>query len=204
MDFMLQGTAKTYLSRFERVIHNLDKSSLDKAISLIYSAWQEDRQIIVFGNGGSALTAQHYITDWNKSIYQATKKPFLGRCLAENMGLITAYSNDMSYYEVFIEQLKPIMKPQDLVIGISGSGNSENVLRAIQYANDNNGITLGICGYDGGKLKRLAQHHFCADVHDMQLSEDIHLLFGHIVMQKLCGYLETEPALVERAEALTV
>jgi D-sedoheptulose 7-phosphate isomerase len=89
---------------------------------------------------------------------------------------------------VFIEQLKNVLEDGDLVIGISGSGNSENVIRAIQYANENNALTLGICGYEGGKLKEKSQYQVWAPVNDMQLSEDIHFFFGHIVMQKLCGY----------------
>ena len=191
---LMNGTATLYLDKLAALIQNINRKEIDAAINLIYEAWQQSQQIIIFGNGGSALTAQHYVTDWNKSIYMATNKPFLGRCLADNMGLITAYSNDVSYSDVFIEQLKPILKPKDLIIGISGSGNSENVLRAIQYANENDGITLGICCYNGGKLKALAQHALHADANDMQLSEDIHFIFGHIVMQKFCGYLTTNPS----------
>jgi D-sedoheptulose 7-phosphate isomerase len=181
------GKARSYLNRLSQTIDALDTDAFDHAIGLIRTAWQNDKQIIVFGNGGSALTAQHYVTDWNKAIYLKTRRPFRGVCLAENMGLITAYANDISYNDVFLEQLKPILKKGDLVIGVSGSGNSENVLRPIRYANENGGITLGICGYDGGKLKQIAQHAICADVHDMQLSEDVHLIFGHMTMQTLCG-----------------
>ena len=79
-----------------------------------------------------------------------------------------------------------VVNPGDLVIGISGSGNSENVLRAVTYANEHNAVTLGICGYDGGKLKRIARHHVWANINDMQISEDVHFVFGHIVMQALC------------------
>jgi len=183
------ATAELYLSRLQNTINRLDKAAFDSAIDLIRSAWLAGRQIIVFGNGGSALTAQHYVTDWNKSIYLKTGKPFRGMCLAENMGLVSAFANDMSYQDIFVAQLEPMMNRDDLVIGISGSGNSENVLRAIRHANDHGGITLGICGYDGGKLRQVARHAICADVNDMQLSEDIHLIFGHITMQTLCGDL---------------
>jgi len=176
-----------YLGRLSRVIEAIDRVAFNRAIGLISAAWKEGRQIIVFGNGGSALTAEHYITDWNKGIYLSTGRPFHGVCLSENMGLITAYANDLAYEDVFLAQLKPVMKPSDLVIGISGSGNSENVLRAIRYANENGGTTLGITGYDGGKLYTLAAYAICANVRDMQLSEDIHLIFGHMVMQSLCG-----------------
>ena len=183
------GTAEVYFSRLQHTINGIDKAAFNSAVDLIKSVWLAGKQIIVFGNGGSALTAQHYVTDWNKSVYLKTGRPFRGVCLAENVGLLSAYANDMSYQDIFVEQLKPVLSTQDLVIGISGSGNSENVLRAIRHANDHGGITLGICGYDGGKLRKTARHAICADVNDMQLSEDIHLIFGHITMQTLCGDL---------------
>jgi D-sedoheptulose 7-phosphate isomerase len=170
-----------------RTLSALDREAFERAIGLVRSAWEHNQQIIVFGNGGSALTAEHYITDWNKAIYLKTGKPLRGVCLSQNMGLLTAYSNDLSYQDVFVAQLRPVMNRGDLVVGISGSGNSDNVLRAIEHANANEGITLGICGYDGGKLRRIAQYSICADVDDMQLSEDIHLIFGHVTMQALCA-----------------
>lgn len=189
LDNVSTGAAEVYFSRLQNVIDGIDKPAFNSAIDLIRTTWCAGKQIIVFGNGGSALTAQHFVTDWNKSVYIKTGKPFRGACLAENMGLLSAYANDISYDDVFVEQLKPMLGEGDLVIGISGSGNSENVLRAIRYANDHGGITLGICGYDGGQLRTIARHAICADVNDMQLSEDIHLIFGHITMQTLCGDL---------------
>jgi len=184
---MAESAAKDYLSRHSKVIAALDAAEFDVAIGLLKTAWEAGKQIIVFGNGGSALTAQHFITDWNKMIYLKTHRPFRGVCLAENMGLITAYANDVAYEDIFLEQLKPILGPGDLVIAISGSGNSENVLKPVEFANRNGGITLGLCGYDGGRLKKLAKYSICANVHDMQLSEDVHLMFGHMAMQTLCG-----------------
>jgi D-sedoheptulose 7-phosphate isomerase len=186
-----QGSAaKGYLTRLSQTIEALDILAFDNAIGLIRAAWENGKQIIVFGNGGSALTAQHYVTDWNKAIYLKTGRPFRGVCLAENIGLISAYANDVSYSDVFLEQLKPLLHNDDLVIGISGSGNSENILRPIRYANENGGISLGICGYDGGKLRQIAQHAICADIDDMQLSEDVHLIFGHLTLQSLCGQVQ--------------
>jgi D-sedoheptulose 7-phosphate isomerase len=182
------GSAANYLDRFSKVLLELDMQQIDQAIAIIANAWQNERQIITLGNGGSSLTALHYINDWNKSIYLATHKPFRGRSLVDNIGLIMAYANDVSFQDVFVEQLKNILQPRDLVIAISGSGNSENVIRAVNYANEQDAITLGICGYNGGKLKEIAQHYIWVNVNDMQLSEDIHAIFGHIVMQKLCGY----------------
>jgi D-sedoheptulose 7-phosphate isomerase len=179
------GFAASYFKRLNEVTSRLDHAQIDHAVSLVETAWQAGNQIITFGNGGSSMTALHFINDWNKSIFLGTGKPFRGRSLVDNMGLVMSYANDISFADVFIEQLKNLLMPGDLVIAISGSGNSENVIRAVDYANEHGGVTLGLCGYRGGKLKERAQHVVWADVDDMQLSEDVHAMFGHIVMQSL-------------------
>jgi D-sedoheptulose 7-phosphate isomerase len=180
------GTAQTYLSKLAKLLNELDRSQIDNAVKVVADAWQAGQQIITLGNGGSSLTALHFINDWNKSVFLATGKPFRGRSLVDNIGLVMSYGNDISFQDIFVEQLKNIFQPGDLVIAISGSGNSENVIRAVRHANENGGVTLGLCGYRGGKLKELAQHVVWADVDDMQLAEDAHAIFGHIVMQRLC------------------
>jgi D-sedoheptulose 7-phosphate isomerase len=180
------GTSEDYLGRLKVVLDSLDRSQIDNAVGVIARAWQSGKQIITLGNGGSSLTALHFINDWNKSISMATGTPFRGRSLVDNMGLVMAYGNDNSFQDIFIEQLKNVLQEGDLVIAISGSGNSENVIRAVDYANDHQATTLGLCGYRGGRLKEKAQHVVWADVDDMQLSEDVHAIFGHIVMQRLC------------------
>jgi D-sedoheptulose 7-phosphate isomerase len=182
------GTAQRYLTKLTNQLESIDYAQIDSAVSVIANAWQSGRQIITLGNGGSSMTALHFINDWNKSIFMSSGKPFRGRSLVDNMGLVMSYGNDISFNDIFVEQLKNILQPGDLVIDISGSGNSENVIRAITYANENQGLTLGLCGFRGGKLKEIAQHVVWADVDDMQLSEDVHAIFGHIVMQRLCGY----------------
>lgn len=181
------GSAQAYLSRLSRVLDSLDRRQVDNAIDVIAAAWQAGRQIITLGNGGSSMTALHFINDWNKSIYMASGKPFRGRSLVDNVGLLMSYGNDISFQDIFIEQLKNILEPGDLVLAISGSGNSENVIRAVRHANENGAVTLGLCGYRGGRLKELARHVVWVDVDDMQLSEDVHAIFGHIVMQRLCS-----------------
>lgn len=183
------GTAENYIARLHAVLDSLDKDQIDQAVDLIARAWESGRQIITLGNGGSSLTALHFINDWAKSIFLSTGKPLLGRSLVDNIGLIMAYANDLSFQDVFVAQLRNVLRPGDLVIALSGSGNSENVIRAVQYANEAGAVTLGLCGYSGGKLKEIAQHHVWVNVKDMQLSEDVHAIFGHIVMQKLCGYM---------------
>jgi D-sedoheptulose 7-phosphate isomerase len=181
------GTARAYLSKLAALLESFDRDQVDNAVKVIADAWQAGRQIITLGNGGSSMTALHFINDWNKSIFMASGKPFRGRSLVDNMGLVMSYGNDVSFQDIFVEQIKNVLQKGDLVIAISGSGNSENVIRAVRYANENGGITLGLCGYGGGKLKGLAQHVVWVNVNDMQLSEDMHAIFGHIVMQRLCG-----------------
>ncbi|MDI9350148.1 MAG: SIS domain-containing protein [Candidatus Symbiobacter sp.] len=179
--------ARDYLHRLSLVLQNTSHDALDHGVALVNEAWQNGQQIITLGNGGSALTALHYINDWNKSVFMSNGRPFRGRSLCDNIGLLMSYANDVSYQDVFAEQLKNILQPGDLVIAISGSGNSENIVRGVNYANAHGGKTLGLCGYRGGKLKSLAQAVIWADVDDMQLSEDLHFIFGHMVMQSLAG-----------------
>ncbi len=182
------GTTHNYLKKLTDLLATIDQTQVDDAVSVIADAWQSGRQIITLGNGGSSMTALHFINDWNKSIFMSSGKPFRGRSLVDNMGLVMSYGNDVSFQDIFVEQLKNLLQPGDLVIAISGSGNSENVVRAVTYANENEAVTLGLCGYRGGKLKEIAQHVVWADIDDMQLSEDVHSIIGHIVMQRLCGY----------------
>jgi D-sedoheptulose 7-phosphate isomerase len=183
----LRGSAKNYLNRLTSLLSALDAGAVDDAVKLIYDTWVRGNQVITLGNGGSAVTALHFITDWNKSPYLKTGRSFRGRTLIDNMGLVMAYANDMGFENVFSEQLKNIAVAGDLVIAISGSGNSENVIRAVHYANSVGCHTIGLCGFSGGRLKDAAQHLVWARVDDMQLCEDVHAIFGHIVMQALCS-----------------
>ncbi len=184
---MSEFSCKQYLSGHALLAEKLDLDSFNLAIALIKEKYDEGKKIFTCGNGGSAHTASHYITDWNKMIYLATGRMFRGISLCDNIGAITAYSNDISYEEIFCGQLKSLMDDGDLVIGISGSGNSKNVINAIEYANKNGGDTLAVVGYDGGALKSIAKNNVWVPSFDMQLCEDLHLMFGHMVMKTLCA-----------------
>jgi D-sedoheptulose 7-phosphate isomerase len=164
----------------------LDLDSLGVAINLIKKKFREQKKIITCGNGGSASTASHYITDWNKMVNLATGEKFRGVSLCDNIGLITAYGNDLSFDDVFSGQLSALADEGDLLVAISGSGNSPNVLKAVEFANTRGVQTLAVVGYDGGKLKQTCQYSFHVPSFDMQLCEDIHLMFGHLVMKTLC------------------
>lgn len=180
--------AKNYFLKLSKQIDEIDFDQFDIGVELIKKTWKRGGQIITLGNGGSSLNALHFINDWNKSIFLSSSKQFYGRSLVDNLGLVMSYSNDISFEDVFVEQLKNIMRPDDLIIAISGSGNSKNVIKAVGYANDNDVETLALTGFDGGTLKKISKNNIWIPINDMQIVEDFHSIFGHIVMQSLCAY----------------
>ena len=154
---------------------------------MVKKAFDDGKKIITCGNGGSASTATHYITDWNKMVVLTTGKKFRGVSLCDNVGLITAYGNDLTYGDVFAGQVDALMDAGDLLVAISGSGNSPNIVKAVEAARQAGGKVLGVLGYDGGKLKPICDHSVWVNSFDMQLCEDVHLMFGHMVMKTLCN-----------------
>ena len=183
----MKFTIRNYIEQYNLVIQNLDQKEIQNAITLIRNTIKKEKRVAVCGNGGSAVAASHYITDWNKMVYAHTGLKFNGICLSDNIGLITAYSNDLSYDEVFSEQVKNLLHEGDLLITLSGSGNSKNVVKASLTAKEMHVNTLTICGYDGGRLKEVSDHSVWIRSNDMQLCEDAHTVFGHMVMKSLCN-----------------
>jgi len=183
-----------YLSRLQDTIKNLNTDEINNFINLLVEARDNDKNIFIMGNGGSAATASHFTGDFNKGVsYQYDQfKRFKFICLNDNLPTMLAYANDVGYEECFVEPLKNFFKPGDLVIGISGSGNSKNVLKAIEYANQNGGLTFGLVGYDGGKLKQLAQNCIHVNVNDMQITEDLHMVMDHLIMKVLCDTMKKQ------------
>lgn len=156
-------------------------NSLLEAIELIRKARDEDQTVFIMGNGGSAATSSHFVSDLAKGTIVDGEKRFRAIALTDNIPLITAWSNDSDYSDIFAEQLKNLLRPGDIVIGISGSGNSKNVLKAIDYASKNGAKTIGFVGYDGGKLKNMVDVCILADIHYMQKAEDVHMLLEHML-----------------------
>lgn len=175
-----------YLAAHGRLAQKCDQRAFQAGVELIRAAFEAGKQIITCGNGGSAYAASHYITDWNKMVNLATGRKFRGISLCDNIGIVTAFGNDVAFDDIFSGQLKAILDEGDLVIAISGSGNSPNVVKAVEYANLAGADTLAVVGYDGGTLKRIAKHSVWVPSFDMQLCEEMHLMFGHMVMKTLC------------------
>ncbi len=179
---------KLYLDKLKKTIDILDLEQWNNFINLLEDACETGKQIFIMGNGGSAATASHYVCDFNKGISYGKEKRFKMICLNDNVPTMMAYSNDVSYNEVFVEPLKNFYNQGDLVIGISGSGNSKNVVKAMEWANNNNGVTIAITGYNGGVLKQICKHNVHVPINDMQISEDLHYILCHCIMQVLGGY----------------
>jgi len=184
MDYRPQIEA--YLERLRLTLDHLNRDDINQVLTLLVDAYQHQRQIFIMGNGGSAATASHFVCDFNKGLSYGKSKRFKMICLNDNLPTLMALANDVGYEHIFVEQLKCFLQPEDLVIGISGSGNSPNVLQAIAYANENGATTVGLSGYDGGKLKTLAHYGIQVAIADMQITEDIHMVLDHLMMRVLC------------------
>lgn len=178
-----------YLNRLQETIRRLDKNEINKFINMLLDARDADKQIFIMGNGGSASTASHFCCDFNKGSSYGFNKRFKFICLNDNVPGMMAYANDVSYDDVFVEQLKNFFNPGDYVIGISGSGNSKNVLKAIEYAKANGGVTIGLTGFNGGKLKQICAHSVNMNVDDMQISEDLHMMMDHLSMKVITNQM---------------
>lgn len=184
MDAFREKFVKDYLAEIKSVLDSIEASlieEIDRIISILKGAREDKRTIFIMGNGGSASTASHFVGDLSKGTIVEGFPRFKAIALTDNIPNLLAWANDTSYEEIFVEQLKNLMEPGDVVIGISGSGNSMNVIRAIEYANQHGGITIGFCGYDGGKLLRTARENIHIPCSYMQKVEDVHLLLEHLV-----------------------
>jgi D-sedoheptulose 7-phosphate isomerase len=177
----LEAFAAEYLARTRELIGTLDTSAIARVVQTVQEARDAGKRIYAIGNGGSASTASHFVNDMGKGASVGRKKRFKVVPLTDNVEWITALSNDLSYEDVFAEQLKNFAEPGDLLIAISGSGNSENVLRAVAYAKQVGCRTVGLSGFGGGKLKDLADECIVVDSDHMGRVEDMHLILQHIV-----------------------
>ena len=180
--------SNAYLERLNEELAKINEKALQRWADLIYEAWEQEQFVFIFGNGGSGTTASHMSEDLGKStlreadLQDSSKKRLKVLSLTDNAGWIMAVGNDLAYDQIFVQQLMNYGSAGDLVIAISGSGNSPNVLNAVEWSNQQGLKTFGLTGYDGGQLENLQQDGLHVALDDMGMVESIHLALFHWVL----------------------
>lgn len=189
---MIKKSTKKYFNELKK---NLDKISIDDiemAVDILHHAYSDNKHIFILGNGGSAATASHFACDLGKGTLASKDnkktKRFKVTSLTDNVATMTAWSNDINYNHIFSEQLKNLLSQGDVVIGISVSGNSPNILNAIKLARAHKAKTISLTGFDGGKLAKISDVSLIARINKYDVAEDIHLTLSHIITRY---FLET-------------
>ena len=190
--------SSSYVQRLQAEIARVNQGHLQLWADLVYQAWQNERFVFIFGNGGSGTTASHMAEDLGKSLLRPedlndeSRKRLKVLSLTDNAGWLLAVGNDCGYEQIFVQQLMNYGSRGDLVIAISGSGNSPNVLSAVDWSNRHGLITYGLTGYNGGKLKQMQQHGLHVDLADMGMVESIHLCLFHWMLNDVFARVNAE------------
>jgi D-sedoheptulose 7-phosphate isomerase len=188
----------SYLTRLNTEVSRLNQADIRKWADLTYAAWQNGRYVFIIGNGGSGTTASHMAEDLGKStlrpedLKDESKQRLKVLSLTDNTGWLLAVGNDCGYDQVFVQQLMNYGSAGDLLIAISGSGNSPNILNAVDWANRRGLTTFGLTGYGGGKLMAMQQHGLHVDLADMGMVESIHLCVFHWVLNDVYARINSE------------
>ncbi len=175
-----------YLEEVKSCLDKLDFKQIEAAINLLLIAYKSDRNVYIIGNGGSAATASHFSCDLGKGtlrrIYDNSEKRLRVMSLTDNSPLLTALANDISFEDIFVQQLRNLIKKDDILIVISGSGNSKNVIKAVKYAKKCNAKTIGLLGFtDGGKLGKLVDCAIITNSNHYGPIEDTQLILSHLI-----------------------
>jgi len=177
--------AQRYIDRLSDTLAGLPLDDIEAVIDILFDARISGRQVFIMGNGGSASTASHFVCDLAKNTRKAGWPHFRVIGLTDNLALFSAYANDEGYENVFKQQLESFVQPEDIVIGISTSGNSPNVLRAIELAKRVGAITIGFTGFDAGELGRMVDQNVHVRSDLIEQVEDIHLMLEHLIVTVL-------------------
>ena len=194
----VQLAAESYLQRLQKELEQIDPAAMRRWADLLFGAWEQQKFVFLIGNGGSGTTASHMSEDLGKSTLRAEdlldeSKPRLKvLSLTDNAGWLMAVANDLSYDQIFVQQLMNYGQQGDLLIAISGSGNSPNVLNAVDWANRHGLISFGLSGYDGGKLKQLQRDGLHCALDDMGMVESLHLCLFHWVLNDVYARINRE------------
>lgn len=185
---------RRYLGEVQDVLETLPDEEIRDVVDILLSANYVGSTVFTLGNGGSAATASHFACDLAKGTITADRPRFRVIPLTDNMPLVTAWSNDVAYADMFAEQLRNLIQEGDVVVAFSGSGNSENVLRAVQLARQARGITVGLTGFSGGALKDAVDVPVVVPSHCMEQIEDVHVILCHLICTVLRQQMqEIEP-----------
>ncbi len=181
---LLTEFMESYKERINTLFDSIDIDILESIIATIINAFKNGSTLFVAGNGGSAATASHLHTDFRFFVRYFTKFRPKVIALTDNVPLITAIGNDNAYEDIFIEQMKGVFKKGDLLLAISASGNSPNVVKATEFANELGGTTIAFCGFKGGKLKEIADLPLYTPSADKEYGpvEDVHMILNHILV----------------------
>jgi len=171
-----------YFEHLESIIQGLDHGAIAKFVDIILTAREQGKGIFFIGNGGSAATASHFANDLSIGT-RSKDKPFRICSLTDNNAVMTAIANDFGYDKVFVKQLEALYRPGDILVSISASGNSKNLLEAVDFVKENAGINVGLTGFDGGELKKRCDLvlHVATDKGEYGPVEDVHMIFDHVV-----------------------
>ena len=176
---------QNYISVLQQTIDQLPRELIADVIDVLQNARLQGSHVFIMGNGGSASTASHFVCDLAKNTRYEGLPPFKVIGLSDNMAIFSAYANDEGYENVFSQQLSNLIQPRDVVIAISASGNSKNVLCAIEEAQKHDAITIGFTGFDGGRLGQMANINLHVKSDIIEHVEDIHLMLEHIVIKTM-------------------
>jgi len=170
-----------YIKDLIQCLEDLPQQNLEHIANIIVEAWRKGKCVFIMGNGGSATTATHFARDLKIGIAVTGKPRVRAVSLTDSVAVITALANDTSYSSIFKEQLVGQLEEGDVAIGISASGNSTNVIKAIEYARKSGATTIGLIGFEGGKLKKLVDSSVTLSNKDYGQVEDVHLCLAHII-----------------------
>jgi len=175
----------TYFTELEQMMRSIEHENLQSVLRLLEDCYHNGRRVFIMGNGGSAATASHFALDLAKNTIMPQAPRLKAISLTDHVPLITAWSNDTAYEHIFAEQLANLIEPGDVVIGISASGNSLNVINALMLAKQSRAFTVGILGATGGKIKDIVDAYVLAPGQNIEQEEDAHLIIAHVITRHM-------------------
>jgi D-sedoheptulose 7-phosphate isomerase len=179
------NTFKDYAVKLSQFTASMDWSGVEKLANLVEDARKQRKQVFICGNGGSAANALHIANDFTAAMFKGTRNAIRANALPANVGVLSCIGNDLSYEVIFSQQLRVLAEPGDLLIVLSGSGNSPNILAVLDEAKAQGVTSVAILGFDGGKALHKADHVIHFALNDMQIVEDLQIVVGHMIMRHI-------------------